>query len=104
MDAVIVKDLLHPFVGYSYRPRFTTEEQNRAHYCLVDPALCTHRYLTPRPKTGLQARECGTSKINPASDFLGAPTVYDKHQAEVLEFVSILQGLTIKQDGLALLA
>ncbi len=43
-------------------------EQNRAHQCLVDPALYTHRYFTSRPTTGLQARQRGTGKINPASD------------------------------------
>ncbi len=57
----------------------------------------------PRPKAGLQVRECGTSKINPASDLLGALVVFDEHQAEVLEFVNIHQGLTIKEDGLVLL-
>ncbi len=57
---VIAKDLQHPFVGYSYRPCLATVEQNRAHYCLVDAVLCTQRYFTPRPKTRLQARECGT--------------------------------------------
>ncbi len=44
-DAVIVKDLQHPFVGYSYRPRLATITQNRAHYCLVDPVLSTQRYF-----------------------------------------------------------
>ncbi len=34
---------------------------------------------------------------------LGALAVCDGHQVEVLEFVHILQGLTIKQDSLALL-
>ncbi len=48
-------------------------------------------------------RECGTGKINPASDLLGALTVCNEHQAEVLEFVHTLKGLTIKQDSLALL-
>ncbi len=41
--------------------------------------------------------------INHASGLLGALAVCDKYQAEVLEFVNILQGLTIKQDSLALL-
>ncbi len=56
------------------------------------------RYFTLRPKTGLQARECGTSEINPASYLLGALAVCNEQRAEVLEFVNILQGLTIKQD------
>ncbi len=43
-------------------------------------------------------------KINSASYFLDALAVYDEHRAEVLEFVNIVQGLTIKQNGLALLA
>ncbi len=60
-------------------------------------------YFTLRPKTGMQAKECGTSKTNPASDLLGALAVWDDHQAEVLEFVHILQGLTFKKDSLALL-
>ncbi len=51
---------------------------------MVDPALCAQRYFTPRPKTGLQARECGASKINPASDLLGALAVCDEHRDEVL--------------------
>ncbi len=55
----------------------------------------------PRSKTGLQTRECGTSKSNPASDHLGALAVCDEHQAEVLEFVFILLELTTKQDGFA---
>ncbi len=42
-------------------------------------------------------------KINPASHLLGALVVCDEQRAEVLEFVNILQGLTIKQDSLALL-
>ncbi len=70
---------------------------------IVNPALCTQRYFMPRPKTGLQVRECGTSKINPASDLLGALVVCDEHRAEVLEFARIHQGLIIKQDGLVLL-
>ncbi len=78
-------------------------KDDRVRYCLVDPTLCTQRYFTPRPKTGLQARECGTSKINPASYLFGALAVCDEHRAEVLEFVHILQGLTLKQDSLALL-
>ncbi len=41
--------------------------------------------------------------MNPASDPLGALVVCDEHQDEVLEFVSILQGLTITQNGLTLL-
>ncbi len=51
----------------------------------------------------MQARECGMSKINPASDLLGALAVCDEHRAEIPEFVHIIQGLTIKQDSLALL-
>ncbi len=90
MDAVIVKDFQNPFVSYSYRPCLATVEQNRAHYCLVDPALCTQLYFTPR--------ECGTSKINPASDLLGVLAVCHEHRIEVLEFVNILQWLTMKQD------
>ncbi len=92
----LVNDLQHTFVG-------GTVEQNRAHYFLVDPALCTQRYFRPRSKTGWQARECETSKINSASDFLGALAVCDEHRAGVLEFVNILQELTIKPDGLAVL-
>ncbi len=42
------------------------------------------------------------SNVNPASDLLGALAACDEHLAEVLEFVNILQGLTIKQDILAL--
>ncbi len=53
--------------------------------------------------TGLNARECGTSKINPASDLLGALAVCDEHRAEVVELVNTLQRLSIKHDGLALL-
>ncbi len=34
-----------PFGGLSYRPCLATAEQNRAHYCLVDPALYTQRRL-----------------------------------------------------------
>ncbi len=79
VDAIIAKDGQCPFVGYSYWPRRATLEYNRAHYCLVDPALCAHRYLTSRPKTGLQASECGTGKINSASDLLGALAVCDGH-------------------------
>ncbi len=44
-----------------------------------------------------------TSKINPASYLLGALAVCDEHRAEVLKSFNILQGLTIKQDSLALL-
>ncbi len=64
-------------------------------YCLVNPALCTQQYVTPRPKTGLQTRECGPSKINRASEILGALAVCDEHRVKVLEFVNILLGLTI---------
>ncbi len=92
MDAVIVKDLQHPFVCYSYRPCLATVEQNRP--CPL---------YVPRPKTGLRAREFGTSKINPSSDLLGALAVYDEHRAELLEFVNTLPLLTIKQYGLVLL-
>ncbi len=91
-DAVIVKDFHHPFVGYSYRPRVATVKQNQAHYCLVDPAFCTQRYFTPRPKTGLEARECGTGKTNRASDLLGALAICDKHRAEIREFSNIPNG------------
>ncbi len=66
-------------------------------------ALCTQRYFTPRPKTGLQTREYGMSKINSVSNLLGFLADYDEHRAKVLEFFHILQWLTIKQDGLALL-
>ncbi len=45
------------------------------------PVVCTQRYCTPRLRTGLQARECGTGKINPASDLLGAQTGCNEHQA-----------------------
>ncbi len=54
-------------------------------------------------KERMQATKCGTSKINPASYLLGALAVCDEHRAELLEFVNILQGLTIKQDSLVLL-
>ncbi len=37
------------------------------------------------------------------SNLVGAQAVCDKHRAKVLEFVNILQRLTIKQDALALL-
>ncbi len=67
---------------------------------LVDHALCTQRYFKPRPKAGLQVRECGTSKIYPAYDVPNALAVCDDHRAEVLQFFHILQGLTIKQDSL----
>ncbi len=67
-------------------------------HVLVDPVLCTQRYFTPRPKTGLQARECGAGKINPDSDLFGALAIFGEHRADVLEFVNILLGLTIKQD------
>ncbi len=43
------------------------------------------------------------SKINTAFDFFGALTACDEHRAELLEIDNSLQGLTIKQDGLALL-
>ncbi len=69
----------------------------------INPAPCEQRYFRPQPKTGLQARECGTNKIKTASDLFGVLVVCDEHRAEVLEFANILQGLTIKQDGLALL-
>ncbi len=46
-------------------------------------------------------RECGTSKVYPASDLLGALAVCDGHLAEVFESFQILQGLTIKKDSLA---
>ncbi len=69
----------------------------------IGHALCAQRYFTPRPKAGLQARECRTSKINPASDLLVALAVCDEHGADVLELVHIIAGLTIKQDSLALL-
>ncbi len=42
------------------------------------------------------------SKINPASDLIGAQAVCYEHRTEVLELVNNLQRLTIKQDGLAL--
>ncbi len=48
-------------------------------------------------------RECRPSKINPASDLPSALAVCSEHRAEVLEFVNIFQGLTIRQDSLALL-
>ncbi len=57
-----------------------TVEQNRAHYFLLDSAQCKPRYFTPRPKTGLQARECGTLKINPASDLLGVLADCEEHR------------------------
>ncbi len=31
------------------------------------------QYLTPRPRTGLQARECRTSHVDSASDILSTP-------------------------------
>ncbi len=79
------------------------EEQSRKHYCPVDPALYSQQHFAPRSKTGLKARECGTSKINLASDLLGALTVCYEHQVEALECVNFHQGLTIRQDGLVLL-
>ncbi len=54
----------------------------------------------PKQQQQLQAKEYGTVKIKSASNLFGALAVSDKHRAE---FVNILQGLTIKQDGLALL-
>ncbi len=36
-------------------------------------------------------------------NLFGALAVYDDHQAEVVEFVNILQELTFKREGLALL-
>ncbi len=54
-------------------------------------------------KNRIASRECGMSKINPASDLLGTLDVCEEHRAEVLEFFHITQGLTIKQDSLALL-
>ncbi len=77
-DAVVVKDRQHPFVGLSYWPRSATVEHNRAHHCLVDPALCTQRYFTPLPQIGLLTRECGTGKIDPASDLFGGLVFYTK--------------------------
>ncbi len=40
----------------------------------------------------------------PASNLLGALAVCNEYQGEELEFAHILQGLTIKQDSLALSA
>ncbi len=49
----------------------------QASYCLCNcraklskrlpgrPCLCAKQYLTPRPKAGLQTKECGARKINP---------------------------------------
>ncbi len=54
-------------------------------------------------KDRLQTRECGTSKIDPVSDFFGALVICDEHRAEVLEFVNFLQTLIIKHDGSVLL-
>ncbi len=59
------------------------------HHCLIDPRL--------------QARECQTDRISTVSDIFSALAICDEHRSEVLEFVKILQGLTIKQEGLALL-
>ncbi len=69
------------------------------HYCLVNPAPCTQRYFTLPPKTGLQVSECGTSKINLASFLVFLPFAMNID----LEFANVIQGLTIKQDSLALL-
>ncbi len=90
------------FAGYWYSPYLATVKEYWANYCLVDPALCTPRYFTPPPKTGLQARECGTRKINPVSYLLAALAVCEDYRTEVLKFDHILQGLTIKQDSLEL--
>ncbi len=92
-DSVFVNGRKHPFVGHSYWSRLVTIEQNRAHRCLVDPVFSAQRYLTPRPKTGLQAREFATGKIISALHHVGALAVCDTHRAEVLEFVSLFQGL-----------
>ncbi len=97
-DAVIAKDLKQHLVSYTFRPCIATVEQNRAHYCLVDAAICT-----ARPKIGSQVRECGTNKINAASDFIRVLAVCYEHRVEVLEFVNIPQGHTIKQGGTTLL-
>ncbi len=94
-DAVIVKGHKHPFAVQSYLPRFATVEQNRLLSYQVDPALCTQRYFTPRPKTGLQARECEPSKFKPVSDLFGALAVCDENRTEVFELVNILQGFNI---------
>ncbi len=56
----------------------------------INPAPCEQRYFRPQLKTGLRARECGTSKIKPASDLFGVLAVCDEHRAEVLEFANIL--------------
>ncbi len=47
-------------------------------------------------------RECGTCKVNPASDLFDAMAVCDEQRINVLELVNTLQWPTIKQDGLAL--
>ncbi len=49
-------------------------------------------------QTGFQARECGTSTINPVPYLLVSLVVCDEHRIEVLGFVNILQGLTIKDE------
>ncbi len=48
-------------------------------------------------------RECGTGKINPASDLSGGLSVSDEDRTEVFKLATTLQWLTIKQAGLALL-
>ncbi len=96
-DAVIGKDLQHPFVGHLCWPRFATVEKKQLHHGLVDPALFTQRYFTTRPKTGLQTRECTTGKFNPACDLFGALTVCDEDKTELLWLVNIHKWLAIKQ-------
>ncbi len=51
----------------------------------------------------MQAREGRTSKNSTCFEHVGALAVCDEHRAEVLEFINTFQGLTIKQDNLALL-
>ncbi len=99
IECPFFKDHQHPFVGHSHWPRSENVQQNRCRHCLVDPALCTQQYIMSRPKTGLQTRECRKSKINPASDLLGALNVCKEYRADVLEFVHIPQGLAIKHGS-----
>ncbi len=59
------------FVDSSHKPWLSTEQQNRAHHCHVQPPLCSQWYFTPRSKTRLHAKERRMDKIHPASSLLG---------------------------------
>ncbi len=94
VDAVIVKDCQHPFISHPCWPRFRTTAPLHGR-----PDLCTQRYFTLQPRT----RECGTGKINSASDIFGALAVCDENRMELFELVNILQWRTITQNDLVLL-